>query len=65
MKDMEKTEMLDLLEKSLVQATQRMMGEADFKISEKQARNLVAKIGSRILFAESLGKERTDEILTK
>ena len=60
------SEILDLLEKAVVDYTENFIGKLDIKglpITRKMAENLVAKIGTRIAFRDSLGQKRIDDIL--
>lgn len=59
------TEILDTLEEALITAAKNILTQSGFSITKDEARNLVGKIGARITFQSSLGKERTDEILLK
>lgn len=63
----EQTEMLDLLEKMIVEDTEQFLNKLGLpkKIDSKMAENLVAKIGTRIMFRKDLGEKRVDEIITK
>ena len=60
---MNETEILDLLEDVCIGAAKKVLEQSGFPITREQARNLVGKIGTRITFSSSLGKERTDEII--
>lgn len=59
------TEMLDLLEKMIVDSAQRILGEVGQKVTTDEARNLVGKIGARIVFSPSLGKAKADEVILR
>lgn len=62
----EQNEMLDLLEKTIVQYAEQFLNQLGLpeKIDSKSAENLVAKIGTRIMFRKDLGAERIDKIIT-
>lgn len=53
------TEFLDVLEASLVIATKRIISEAGEKINDQEARQIIGKIGVRIIF----GKKTTDKTM--
>ncbi len=55
--------LLDLLERLLTFSAQKIMKEVGYDITEKEAKNFIGKIGTRIVFRESLGEERIDEII--
>ena len=57
------TEILDALEKLLIISTKSGMRECGKDITDQEAKNLLGKIGIRIMFSESLGQERTDELI--
>mgnify|MGYP006921291990 CR=1 FL=1 len=61
------SEIMDELEKIIIGHTKQFLTALDLKIeiTESMARALVSKIGVRIAFSESLGKERVNEILWK
>jgi len=61
MKD--KTEILDLLEKLLVDYAQKLCAEVGKEVTKEEARNLVAKIGSRIMFSKSIPVKDLDDII--
>ena len=63
MNNPKETEILDLLEKILTESTQKLMRQVGTEITLAEASNLLSKIGSRIMFRESVGKERIDEII--
>lgn len=55
------TEVLDLLEASLVEATKNIVSGAGKKINDQEAKNLIGKVGVRIVF----GKEEMDNIMSE
>ena len=57
------TEILDALEKLLIISTKNGMRECGKDITDQEAKNILGKIGVRIMFRESLGQERTDELI--
>ena len=59
------SETIDLLEKALVEYTQGFLTRLDLKveITEQMAKNLIIRIGTRLLYEPTLGKETIDKIL--
>ncbi len=62
--NLELSKIMDLLEKVFVEYAQNIMEKSGMDINYVQARNLVGKVGIRIIYGETLGKERVDELLT-
>jgi hypothetical protein len=60
---MKETEILDSLEEILVSTAKNIFEKAGVSLSIDEARNVVSKIGTRIMWTKELGKERMDEII--
>lgn len=65
MKEKTTIEMFDLLEKILIDSALGLLKQLKVGSTEQEARNLIAKIGTRIMFSTTMKKEDIDRILIK
>ena len=62
---MEEKEILDLLEKLLIDSAQSILSASGMEITKEQARNLVGKIGARITFSTSIDQPQLDKLIMR
>ena len=60
---MEQTEILDSLQGIIISVVKSVFKQAGKEITDQEAKNVLAKIGTRIVYEPEFGKEEIDKIL--